>query len=154
MEITVGAAATPPTLTSKDSSPGGTSGISTFICSRPSIKPGARPANWRSAGTPPILTCTEARGTGNGGLDGATSPVVTGGSTNPLPVRYAVTYSPGRAGVCAALRVPSARVRARTWLLCGWVKTPGPVAATSKLTAELNTPLDWTINLAVPTLVS
>src|ERR1017187_10003057 len=86
MEITVGAAATPPTLTSKDNSPGGTSGISTFICRRPSIKPGARPANCRSAMTPPILTCTGARGAGNGGLDGATSPVVTLGSTNPCQI--------------------------------------------------------------------
>ena len=35
MEMMVEASATPPTLTSKDSSPAGTSGIRMFICSRP-----------------------------------------------------------------------------------------------------------------------
>src|ERR1035438_1962527 len=83
MEITVEAAATPPTLTSKDCSPGGVaSGICTFICKRP-IKPGARPANGTLAIWPPILTTTGTTGTGKGGLDGATSPVVTGGLTAP-----------------------------------------------------------------------
>src|ERR1035437_2993804 len=109
MEITVGAAATPPMLTSKGRSPGGTSRICTLSCRRPT-KPGAKPANWTKAIWPPILTTTRAMGVGNGGLDGATSPVIAGGfSTSPWPVRYAVTYCPGRAGVCAALRFPSAR---------------------------------------------
>ena len=44
MEMTAEASDTPPILASNDNSPAGTSGISTFNCSRPT-KPGARPSN-------------------------------------------------------------------------------------------------------------
>jgi hypothetical protein len=84
--MVVVAAATPPTLTSKGSSPAGTSGIWMFICSRPSVRPGASPANWTVATTPPTVTCTVATGKEKG-LAGATSPVVTVGLTSPWPVR-------------------------------------------------------------------
>ena len=59
------AAATPPMLTSKDCSPGGTSGINTFICIRPT-NPGAIPANWISAGTTSNFDLYNGDGHGKG----------------------------------------------------------------------------------------
>ena len=152
MEMVVVAAATPPMLTSKDCSPGGTSGIKTFICIRPT-KPGAIPANCMIA----QATSNFDLHNGDGHGKGTRRSHIAGRNRRidqALAGKIGRHILPGPRRSLRCIECSIGQVERENDACCPGVKTPGPAAATSKFTAGLGTPLDVTTNFAVPTLVS
>jgi len=124
IEITVGAAEAPPMLASKDSSPGGTSGSRRQLQDDQARRHAGELKFGDDASN---LDLYVGDGRGKWGLDGATSPVVTGGSTS-LGREIGGDILSGARRSLRRIEGSIGQVdRQYVGAVSGSVKTPGPV---------------------------